>query len=111
MFDGDSGFHRRDVDSKYVIAKSGLVGLTRSLAVEFARHNIQINVVSPSLVETDLTRSISKMFLEGIKHNTPMQRNATPIDVAKAVVMLASSMASFTTGQKFMVTGGQAPFL
>ena len=97
--------------AKYVIAKSGLIGLTRSLAVEFARYNIQVNMVSPSLVETDLTKNISKMFLEGIKHNTPMQRNASPVDVAKAVVMLASSMASFTTGQKFMVTGGQAPFL
>ncbi len=97
--------------AKYVIAKSGLVGLTRSLAVEFASDNIQVNMVVPSIVETDLSKQVPKMFLEGMKNNTPMQRHASPIDVAKAVVMLASSLSSFTTGQKIMVTGGQVPFL
>lgn len=97
--------------AKYVVAKSGLVGLTRSLAVEFAVHNIQVNMVTPSIMETDLTKNISKMFLEGMKNDTPMQRNATPVDVAKTVVYLASSLASFTTGQQIMVTGGNAPFL
>jgi NAD(P)-dependent dehydrogenase (short-subunit alcohol dehydrogenase family) len=51
------------------------------------------------------------MFLEGMKNDAPMKRNASPADVAKAVVFLASSWASFTTGQKIMVTGGLAPFL
>ncbi len=97
--------------AKYVIAKSALVGLTRSLAVEFAHHNIQVNAVSPSIVETDLTGHVSKIFLEGMKNDTPMKRNASPVDVGKAVIFLASSLASFTTGQKFMVTGGNLPFL
>lgn len=97
--------------AKYVIAKSALVGLTRSLAVEFAPHQIQVNLVVPSIVETDLTRGVPDMFLEKMKSETPMQRNASDIDVAKAVVALASSLASFTTGQKMMVTGGNAPFL
>jgi 3-oxoacyl-[acyl-carrier protein] reductase len=97
--------------AKYVMAKSALVGLTRSLAVEFARHNIQVNMVVPSLVETDLTRHVPKIFLEGMKHDTPLGRNAEPSDVARAVIYLASSLSSFTTGQKLMVTGGQPPFL
>jgi NAD(P)-dependent dehydrogenase (short-subunit alcohol dehydrogenase family) len=51
------------------------------------------------------------MFIEGMKRATPMQRLATPIDVARTVVYLASSLSSFTTGQKIMVTGGNVPFL
>jgi len=97
--------------AKYVVSKSALVGLTRSLAVEFAAHNIQINMVVPNFVETDLTKHIAKMFVEKIKNDTPMKRLALANDVAKAVVFLASSQASFTTGQRIMVTGGAAPFL
>ncbi len=97
--------------TSYVVAKSGLVGLTRSLAVEFARDNIQVNLVAPSLVETDLTRGIAKMFRQGMKNDTPLGRNASPVDVARAVLFLASSLASFTTGQTIMVTGGREPFL
>lgn len=97
--------------TKYVIAKSGIVGLTRSLAVEFAQYNIQVNMVAPSIVETDLTKHVSKIFLEDMKRTTPMKRNASPIDVAKTVIFLSSSLALFTTGQKIMVTGGNLPFL
>jgi len=97
--------------AKYVISKSAMIGLTRSLAVEFAQHNIQVNLVVPSIAETDLTGHVSKIFLEEMKSRTPMRRHATPSDVAKAVVVLASSLTSFTTGQKIMVTGGNPPFL
>jgi NAD(P)-dependent dehydrogenase (short-subunit alcohol dehydrogenase family) len=97
--------------AKYIISKSALIGLTRSLAVEFAPHNIQVNAVVPSITETDLTRHVSKIFLEEMKNRTPMKRHATVSDVAKAVVTLASSFTSFTTGQKIMVTGGSPPFL
>ena len=97
--------------AKYVVSKSGLVGLTRSLAVEFAQYNIQVNMVVPSIVETDLTKCVPKIFLEGVKNDTPMKANATPVDVAKAVIFLSSSLSLFTTGQKVMVTGGNPPFL
>ena len=96
---------------KYVVAKNALIGLTRSLAVEFASRNIQVNMVVPSMVETDLTSGVSEMVLKGVIQSTPMKRLATPEDVAKAILYLASSMSDFTTGQKVMVTGGNAPFL
>jgi len=96
---------------KYVVAKSGLVGLTRSLAVEFAPSNIQVNMVVPSIIETDLTAGINKMVLNSAIQNTPMKRLASPMDVARSIIFLASSLNSFTTGQKIMVTGGNAPFL
>jgi 3-oxoacyl-[acyl-carrier protein] reductase len=95
--------------SKYVISKSGLEGLTRSLAMELAANNIQVNMVIPSIVETDLSKGVPKIFMQGTKNDTPMKRNATSIDVAKAVIFLASSLAEFTTGEKIMVTGGNTP--
>jgi len=96
---------------KYVLAKSALVGLTRSLAVDYAGQNIQVNVVCPSVVETDLIGHIPEAYRAKIAKDTPLQRNATPQDVAQAVVFLASRNSSFTTGQKIMVTGGIPPFL
>ncbi len=95
---------------KYVIAKSGLVGLTRSLAIELAKYQIQVNMVVPSTVETDLTQGISPITMNDIKSRTPLKRHATPLDVAKAIASLASSMYDFTTGQKFFITGGNPPF-
>ena len=97
--------------TKYVVAKSGLVGLTRSLAVELSAKNIQVNMVVPNMVETDLISAIPKMGLKTVVQKSPMKRLATPVDVSRAVVFLASSMSSYTTGQKIMVTGGEAPFL
>ena len=97
--------------TKYVMAKSALVGLTRSLSIEFARKNIQVNLVVPNFVETDLVAHIPEGFRGKIARETPMQRLGSPIEVAQAVVFLASSFSSFTTGQKIMVTGGGAPYL
>lgn len=97
--------------TKYVAAKGALTGLTRSLAKEVAGDNVLVNMVVASIVETDLSSHVPKVFLKGMMSNTPMKRNATTIDVAKAVVFLASSLASFTTGQRIMVTGGNPPFV
>ena len=95
---------------KYVVAKSALTGITRSLAVEFAEHNIQVNQVVPSMVETDLTRGISPVVLSKLKSASPMKRLATATDVAEAIVHLASNRSDLTTGQKYYVTGGLPPF-
>jgi 3-oxoacyl-[acyl-carrier protein] reductase len=97
--------------AKYVIAKSALVGLTRSLAAELAPHGIQVNMVVPHFVETDFVAHIQKGFRTRIAEEVPMGRLATPAEVAQAVVYLASSWAGFTTGQKLMVTGGSPPLL
>ena len=97
--------------TKYVMAKSALVGLTRSLSIEYASRNIQVNMVVPNFVETDLVAHVAEGFQRRIARDTPMGRNATPADVARAVLFLASAHSSFTTGQKLMVTGGGAPYL
>lgn len=97
--------------TKYVLTKSAIVGLTRSLAVEYAAKNIQVNMVVPSIVETDLSKGVPKAYLEAMKSATPMKRLAQAADVARAIIYLSSAMSNFTTGQKIMVTGGSAPFL
>jgi 3-oxoacyl-[acyl-carrier protein] reductase len=97
--------------AKYVTAKSALVGLSRSLAVEFAAKNIQVNLIAPSLVETDFVAHVPEPYRRKLGQDNPMGRNASPLDVARAVIMLASSFASFTTGQRWMVTGGTGPFV
>jgi 3-oxoacyl-[acyl-carrier protein] reductase len=97
--------------AKYVLAKSALMGLTRSLSIEYAAKNIQVNQVVPNFVDTDLVAHVPEGFRGRIARETPMQRLGTPIEVAQAVVFLASSLSSFTTGQKIMVTGGGAPYL
>ena len=97
--------------TKYVIAKNALVGLTRSLAAEFAAQNVLVNLVVPNFVETDFVAHIPDGFRKKIARDIPMQRAGSPLDVARAVVFLASRYASFTTGQKIMVTGGEVPFL
>lgn len=93
----------------YVTAKSGLLGLTRSLAVEHADDGIRVNAVMPGMVETDLTSNLSPMNVKAVRQDTPMGRLAEPLEVAQAVVYLASDWSSFTTGQQLAVTGGQPP--
>ena len=97
--------------SKYVIAKSALVGLTRSLASELAGHNILVNMVLPGMVETDLTKTIPPAVRDKIRNYIPLARHASTVDVAKAIVTLASSLTPYTTGQKILVTGGLPPFI
>ncbi len=97
--------------TKYVISKSGLEGLTRSLALEFASENILVNTVVPNIVDTDLTAGISKAFFSVIANDIPVKRIASAVDVARTVVYLASSLSSYITGQRIMVTGGSLPLL
>ena len=96
---------------KYIVAKSALVGLTRSLSMDLASKNIQVNMVVPSFVETDLVSHIQEGFRNKIAKDTPMGRHATAVDVAQAIVFLSSRLSSYTTGQKLMVTGGKPPYL
>ena len=97
--------------TKYVVAKSALNGLTRALAAEYAGQNILVNMVVPSLVETDFTSGFNQVALGKLKAASPLKRLAQAQEVADAIVFLASSRSSFTTGQKLMVTGGLPPLL
>lgn len=96
--------------AKYVIAKSALVGMTRALSIEYAPKNVQVNMVTPHFVDTDLIAHIPVPYRKKMEREIPMKRAASTIDIAKTVVFLASTYSDFVTGQKVMVTGGGAPY-
>lgn len=92
--------------TSYITSKGGLVGLSRALAAEFAGRNIRVNLVTPSITRTDLTNTLSDKAFKRLAEESPMKRICQPLDVAKAIVILASPFAQYTTAHQFMVTGG-----
>jgi 3-oxoacyl-[acyl-carrier protein] reductase len=90
----------------YVTAKSALLGLTRSLAVEYGRKGILVNAVCPGITETDLLAGLPEHAKERASDSVPLGRLAEPLDVAKAVVMVASRYADYINGHQLVVSGG-----
>jgi 3-oxoacyl-[acyl-carrier protein] reductase len=90
----------------YAASKAGLIGLTKALAKEVAARNITVNVVTPGLIETDMTRAISEKAHGDWTSAIPLGRLGTPADVAAAVCFLASDEAAYITGQVLAVNGG-----
>jgi NAD(P)-dependent dehydrogenase (short-subunit alcohol dehydrogenase family)/acyl dehydratase len=92
----------------YVTAKYALLGLSKALAVEWAGENIRVNMVSPSLVRTELTQGYHERVFKLEAARAPLRRLATVRDAAAAVAWLASEEAGFLTGVNLAVTGGQS---
>lgn len=92
--------------ANYAASKAGLIGFTKSLALELASRNITVNAVTPGLIDTDMTRAISASAHEAWASRIPLQRLGTPEDVAGAVAFLASDEASYITGHVLAVNGG-----
>jgi 3-oxoacyl-[acyl-carrier protein] reductase len=90
----------------YSATKAALDGLTRSLAREFGSKNIRINSVAPGYFESDMVAHLSQEARKRIIRRTPLGRLGTVEDVAKLILFLASSQASFITGQTLAVDGG-----
>lgn len=91
----------------YVTAKYALMGLSKALAAEWAGDGIRVNMVSPGMVQTELTEHYHERVFKMEAARTPLGRLATPNDVAAAVLFLASEEARFLTGVNLSVTGGQ----
>jgi len=94
--------------SAYVAAKSALAALTRVLAVDLGPKGVCVNMVSPSMVETDLTAHLPERVRKAVALQAPIRRLATPDDVANVVAMLCSSSAGAVTGVDIPVAGGSA---
>ena len=94
----------------YSAAKSGLVGLTRSLALEMGKHQIRVNALSPGYTETHLVREFFAQNEPGLRLRVldvhPLGRMAQPAEIANCVVFLLSDEASFVTGANWLVDGG-----
>ncbi len=90
----------------YSASKAALLGLTRSLAREYASRGITVNAVAPGFIETDMTADLPEAARQGIVDRTPLGRIGRPEEVAAAVVFLASEEAGYITGQVVRVNGG-----
>uniref|UniRef100_K3WIQ5 Ketoreductase domain-containing protein n=1 Tax=Globisporangium ultimum (strain ATCC 200006 / CBS 805.95 / DAOM BR144) TaxID=431595 RepID=K3WIQ5_GLOUD len=90
----------------YSASKSGLVGVTKSLAKEFGNRNIRVNLVEPGFIQTDMTAAMPDAARERIQSNIPLARLGTADEVAKLAAFLASDDASYITGQCIRVDGG-----
>ncbi|KAB2943140.1 MAG: SDR family oxidoreductase [Hyphomicrobium sp.] len=91
----------------YVMGKSALLAMSKNLAQEVGPLGVTVNVISPSMVDTDLVAHVPDRVRREIVSRTPLRRLATPEDVAGAALLLASPYASFITGENLLVTGGE----
>ena len=92
--------------ANYAASKAGLIGFTKSIALEVASRGITANVVAPGLIDTDMTRAITESAREEWASKIPLRRLGTSDDIAAAVCFLASDEASYITGQVLAVNGG-----
>lgn len=92
--------------ANYAAAKAGMIGLTKSLAKEFAGRKVTVNAVAPGFIETDMTGALSADLREGISKMIPLKRFGTSEDIAEMVNFLAGEQSSYITGQVFTVDGG-----
>jgi 3-oxoacyl-[acyl-carrier protein] reductase len=90
----------------YVAAKAGMIGLTKSLALELASRHITVNAVAPGFIETEMTQALPEKAVEQLSARIPLGRLGTPADVAGAVVFLSSEEAGYITGHVLSVNGG-----
>jgi 3-oxoacyl-[acyl-carrier protein] reductase len=90
----------------YAAAKAGVIGITKTIAREFAKKNIQANAVAPGFIDTDMTKKLPQEVVDYFLSNIPAGNFGSPKDVAKAVSFLCSSDADYITGQVINVDGG-----
>lgn len=94
--------------ANYAASKSGLFGLSKSIAIELASRNITVNCVAPGFIDSPMTAKIPEAHREKLESAIPMKRIGAPEEVAAAVCFLASEEASYVTGHVLHVNGGLA---
>lgn len=102
------GFLGSPGQANYAASKSGMLGLTRSLAWELGSRNITVNMVTPGLIETDMIRAVKDKRRDQLLSQTPLRRTGTAREVAEVVRFLAGDAAAFVTGAAVPVSGGLA---
>tara|TARA_E500000178_G_C16781315_1_gene643741 strand:+ start:90 stop:824 length:735 start_codon:yes stop_codon:yes gene_type:complete len=92
--------------ANYTASKAGIIAMSKSLSIEYAKKNININCVSPGFIKTDMTEKIDDKFKEVIISKIPSSRLGEPEDVANAVLFLASDQSNYINGETIHVNGG-----
>ncbi|MDC3106614.1 3-oxoacyl-[acyl-carrier-protein] reductase [Candidatus Pelagibacter sp.] len=92
--------------ANYTASKAGIVAMSKSLAIEYAKKNININCISPGFIKTAMTEKIDEKFKEAIISKIPTARLGEPEDIANAVLFLASKQSDYVNGETLHVNGG-----
>lgn len=92
--------------ANYAASKAGIIGFSKSMALELGSRNIRTNVIAPGFIETEMTGKLDEKTVEGWRDSIPLKRGGTPEDIANACVFLSSDLSSYITGQVIQVNGG-----
>ena len=92
--------------TNYAASKAGIIGFSKSVALELGSRNIRSNVIAPGFIETEMTAKLDDEVVKGWRNAIPLKRGGTPEDVANACVFLASDLSAYVTGQVLHVDGG-----
>ncbi|MBT8287868.1 MAG: 3-oxoacyl-[acyl-carrier-protein] reductase [Flavobacteriaceae bacterium] len=92
--------------TNYAASKAGIIGFSKSVALELGSRNIRCNVIAPGFIETEMTAKLDEDTVAGWRAAIPLKRGGTPEDIANACVFLASDMSAYITGQTLNVDGG-----
>jgi len=92
--------------SNYAASKAGIIGFSKSIALELGSRNIRSNVIAPGFIETEMTAKLSEDVVQGWRNAIPLKRGGSPEDIANACVFLGSDLSNYITGQVMNVDGG-----
>lgn len=92
--------------ANYAASKAGIIGFSKSVALELGSRNVRSNVIAPGFIQTEMTNKLDEAVVKGWTDAIPLKRGGTPEDIANACVFLASDMSSYITGQTLTVDGG-----
>lgn len=92
--------------ANYSASKAGIIGFSKSMALELGSRNIRTNVIAPGFIETEMTAKLDEKTVQGWRESIPLKRGGSPEDIANACLFLASDMSSYITGQVLQVDGG-----
>ena len=92
--------------SNYAASKAGVIGFTKSMAIELGSRNIRSNAIAPGFIVTEMTENLGEETIKKYYENIPLKRGGTPEEVANTCVFLASDMSAYITGQVLNVDGG-----
>ena len=92
--------------ANYAASKAGMIGFTKSIALELGSRNIRCNAIAPGFIETEMTAKLNEDVVKGWREAIPLKRGGSPEDIANVCVFLASNMSAYVTGQVLNVDGG-----
>jgi 3-oxoacyl-[acyl-carrier protein] reductase len=92
--------------ANYSASKAGIIGFTKSVALELGSRNIRCNAIAPGFIETEMTAKLNPDVVQGWRDGIPMKRGGTAEDIANACLFLSSDLSSYITGQVLHVNGG-----